>query len=451
MKVKRLKILLTCFVLLAIFLNMTGCGDNKGNSISDSKEEKVENKQKEKDITDNEENIAQEKGKEEQNLKWVKQEFKGIFYDLPMDFWEYPQDEEQAVCYYPYDEGIIKLIYTDWYTFSDFKDQFVVDSFFNSEYLWFGKYKEYFGGNYEIYNNYDFVMNDVNAIEFEVSGKIYESGKAVNVKKIIISEAQDGILVFLCGVNAGKDEMVIMDIFEKMISSLNLSNVPPDIIYTTTAEENGYRNNYMSVSGEIIEIMDEEDSPGAFIKTSKGDLLLYKREGCSNVEEFSELKVGDIGTFSFMYEGLSLAYNIPAGDFVHILSLNNDIKQIEENGIISEEKKSEISKFITETVAQNYRKTAFEKYEINENLETEKEGDYVLLIYLKWSEQNSAETSKKMIEMYATDLIVKIGEEFDYITEVCTFWDVPYLNGSGKVSGYKEDGKMMYGDIMYDF
>lgn len=54
-----------------------------------------------------------------------------------------------------------------------------------------------------------------------------------------------------------------------------------------------------------------------------------------------------------------------------------------------------------------------------------KEGDKIALIHLKWGVSNSAETTRKMLEMYGARVIFALESEPE-IKEAVIFWEVPY-------------------------
>ena len=48
--------------------------------------------------------------------------------------------------------------------------------------------------------------------------------------------------------------------------------------------------------------------------------------------------------------------------------------------------------------------TQIDRITINDDLGTETDGDYIALVYLTWNQKNTGKTSKKMLEMYSSDL-----------------------------------------------
>lgn len=83
--------------------------------------------------------------------------------------------------------------------------------------------------------------------------------------------------------------------------------------------------------------------------------------------------------------------------------------------------------------------TQIDRITINDDLGTEADGDYIALVYLTWNQKNTGKTSKKMLEMYSSDLAATLGEQNSSVNEIAIFWTVPYLNDTAKCS-YKRNG-----------
>lgn len=69
----------------------------------------------------------------------------------------------------------------------------------------------------------------------------------------------------------------------------------------------------------------------------------------------------------------------------------------------------------------------------------EADGDYIALVYLTCDQTNTGTTSKKMLEMYSSDLAATLGEQNSSVNEIAIFWTIPYLNDTAKCS-YKRNG-----------
>ena len=64
----------------------------------------------------------------------------------------------------------------------------------------------------------------------------------------------------------------------------------------------------------------------------------------------------------------------------------------------------EIEKNLTDRITEQYTMTQIDRITINDDLGTEADGDYIALVYLTWDQKNTGKTSKKMLEMYSSDL-----------------------------------------------
>lgn len=94
-------------------------------------------------------------------------------------------------------------------------------------------------------------------------------------------------------------------------------------------------------------------------------------------------------------------------------------------------------------VIEQYYDTDIDSITINENLGTDIEGDYIVLVNLTWNVKNSATTSKEMIKLYSDDLAATMAESCPDVQELAIFWTVPYLNdASAKCSYERKDGGM---------
>ena len=99
----------------------------------------------------------------------------------------------------------------------------------------------------------------------------------------------------------------------------------------------------------------------------------------------------------------------------------------------------EIEKILTDRITEQYTMTQIDRITINDDLGTEADGDYIALVYLTWNQKNTGTTSKKMLEMYSSDLAATLGEQNSYVNEIAIFWTVPYLNDTAKCS-YQRNG-----------
>ena len=103
----------------------------------------------------------------------------------------------------------------------------------------------------------------------------------------------------------------------------------------------------------------------------------------------------------------------------------------------------EIQDYAANVISENYTDTDIQQIEINENLGTEEDGDYIILTRLIWNTKNSGHTSKEMLEMYSSDFAARIGNEQPSVNEVAIFWTVPYLDSANAKWAYERNGDGM--------
>lgn len=62
--------------------------------------------------------------------------------------------------------------------------------------------------------------------------------------------------------------------------------------------------------------------------------------------------------------------------------------------------------------------TQIDRITINDDLGTEADGNYIALVYLTWNQKNTGKTSKKMLEMYSSDLAATLVEHNSSVNEI---------------------------------
>ena len=73
------------------------------------------------------------------------------------------------------------------------------------------------------------------------------------------------------------------------------------------------------------------------------------------------------------------------------------------------------------------------------------------MVYLTWDQKNSGNTSKKMLDLYSSDMAARMYDDMPEIQELAVFWTVPYLNnGSAKISFERSNSGMKYTDTNFD-
>ncbi len=111
---------------------------------------------------------------------------------------------------------------------------------------------------------------------------------------------------------------------------------------------------------------------------------------------------------------------------------------------------SRVKSKVKEYVSENYSQTNIDSITVNEDLGTDKENDYVVLVYLTWNVKNNGKLSKEMLNMYSSDMAARMYEDLPEVQELAVFWTVPYLNGKAKISFERANGGMKYTDKVFD-
>ena len=123
--------------------------------------------------------------------------------------------------------------------------------------------------------------------------------------------------------------------------------------------------------------------------------------------------------------------------------------EVTENTEISEYDKVETQ--IKSYINANYTNTILDDLTVNDDLGTDADGDYVVLVNLTWNRKNTGKTSQEMLDMYSSDMAARIYQDMPEVQELCIFWTVPYLNdGTAKISFEREDNGMAYMDKVFD-
>lgn len=111
-----------------------------------------------------------------------------------------------------------------------------------------------------------------------------------------------------------------------------------------------------------------------------------------------------------------------------------------------EQAKQDIEEATRALFAEWYKNTTVDSVTVNEHLGTEKEGDFVLLVYATWDVKNSVKMTNKMLAMYSEDFAARVGQELENVQDLSVFWTVPYYSEddvSVKYS-YERAGAGMY-------
>lgn len=102
-------------------------------------------------------------------------------------------------------------------------------------------------------------------------------------------------------------------------------------------------------------------------------------------------------------------------------------------------------------IDENYTLTDLDDITVNEDMGTDEDGDYVVLVNLTWNQKNKGSTSQEMLDLYSSDMAARTYKDLPEVQELCIFWTVPYLNdGKAKISFERTDGGMVYTDKAFD-
>lgn len=126
-----------------------------------------------------------------------------------------------------------------------------------------------------------------------------------------------------------------------------------------------------------------------------------------------------------------------------------EVKKVE-TPIIEDEDTKVVNK-VREYVKEYYNDTTIESITVNPDLGTEKKDDYVVLVRFIWNVDNSGEMSKKMLDMYSSDMAARMYKDLPEVQELAVFWTVPHLNnGNAKISFERVSNGMQYTDKVFD-
>lgn len=191
---------------------------------------------------------------------------------------------------------------------------------------------------------------------------------------------------------------------------------------------------------------------------------IYKKDDISWTEEFrfidkegNEYKVisNDDVPEEYMQDGL--IYRVIGEKEADKITLKDyevlaDNWEAYEKKQAKEEEIKDIEKTIKDRVSDEYSRTVIKKIDINENLGTDDEDDYIVLPHLKWDVENKPKMTREMLETYSDDLAATLAKHTN-ITEITIFWEVPYHlegNNVAKMSYSRSGDGMAIGEKWYD-
>lgn len=191
---------------------------------------------------------------------------------------------------------------------------------------------------------------------------------------------------------------------------------------------------------------------------------IYKKENINWTEEFrfidkegKEYKVISNDDVPETYMENGLIYRV-IGEKEEDKIILKDYEVLADNWEAYEKKQAkeeeikDIEKTIKDRVSDEYSRTVIKKIDINENLGTDEEDDYIVLPHLKWDVQNRPKMTREMLEMYSDDLAATLAKHKN-ITEITIFWEVPYHlegNNIAKMNYSRSGDGMAIGERWYD-
>jgi major membrane immunogen (membrane-anchored lipoprotein) len=212
-----------------------------------------------------------------------------------------------------------------------------------------------------------------------------------------------------------------------------------------------------AIEADFIEINGDRVEEGtkitltATIETIEGTemfdkMLVFQDEPDGNsvyvIEDFTgdldSLSEGDTVTIWGLYNGKEDNTSIPViGAFEYEIAAHNS----EVNHNIS--RINEIENMVSERFSEGlYRNAKINRITVNDNLGTDVEGDYILLVNFIFDIKNTRETGNEMMRMYSDDLVAYIGNNDSIdIVEAAIFWEDEYNGRTVKYAyEHNEDG-----------
>lgn len=103
-------------------------------------------------------------------------------------------------------------------------------------------------------------------------------------------------------------------------------------------------------------------------------------------------------------------------------------------------------------IVDKLQTTTLKDVTINKHAGTDDPDDFIVLIYLSFDAKNRANTAKSMIDLYNNEIGARLAD-IPEITEITTFWEVPYLlegQNVAKANMERVASGMAFKDKWYD-
>jgi len=132
---------------------------------------------------------------------------------------------------------------------------------------------------------------------------------------------------------------------------------------------------------------------------------------------------------------------------------NIEEENVEEDEVLInpyEDRKAEIFDIALKRIKENdYSLCTINEIKINDNLGTEVNDDYVLLVYGTFDVKNDIETGNGVMRMFADDLVAYMSKEgVDDVIEAAVFWEDDYNNRNLKYAYEYRNGAFYITDVM---
>lgn len=96
----------------------------------------------------------------------------------------------------------------------------------------------------------------------------------------------------------------------------------PEVIFTTTAEDNGYGERYMYVDGTAGKVFLEKDMEVCEIQTEDGTIAMIRVPMITSSKEWEKLKEDESVRVKFQYFGYSDVLDEASGALVSVEAIN---------------------------------------------------------------------------------------------------------------------------------
>ena len=100
-------------------------------------------------------------------------------------------------------------------------------------------------------------------------------------------------------------------------------------------------------------------------------------------------------------------------------------------------------------ISSNFSDTTVTGITVNDDLGTNVDGDYILLVYADYTKDTDEKSARKTMEGYSKDLADDMNDQFETVMESVVFWTADNAGISGKCQLVKSGETMKKGDIVW--